>query len=122
MKHGAFTAGEFLVGPVLTNDRRVAFSVGIGAAISSFPSAYVNNRTGDDVHGDGSIGETVPNAQAGRPGDRDPAGAVDAAPAQAAARAAAEDRSREPPRAAGGKSEKPMKSRTSELAQHRLVS
>jgi hypothetical protein len=55
MKHGAFTTGEFLVGPVLTNDRKVTFSVGIGAAISSFPSAYVNNRTGDDVHGDGTL-------------------------------------------------------------------
>ena len=55
MKHGTFTAGEFSVGPVLTNDLRVTFSVGIGAATSSFPSAYVNEQTGDDAHGDGSV-------------------------------------------------------------------
>ena len=52
--HGAFGTGELSVGTVVTSQDRITFSVGIYAAASSLPHAYVNEQTGDDVHGDGT--------------------------------------------------------------------
>ena len=55
MKSNSLTEAQFALRTMSTiSTDRVTFSVGIGAATSNFPQVYVNEQTGDDVHGDGT--------------------------------------------------------------------